>query len=1348
MKKSPIREILKTLAMVCFLFFWAEMVLAQNVDDGKPILVRSPENCRIVTWVQVGTPAGPPSWINVTNGSFNAWATGRQPINYQWYLKGQKILGATGSVLPISAGFDPGPYYVIVSNELGQVASREVWASVCNDSSLNLVNPPGDQTVYEGDSVAVQMEFCGGSVSFTRRTMPVWRKDGVVFVPPGNTSPFADSLVITNATWRDSAVYRYEWGYSHGLQGSILPPNYYFFTNQFVLRVIKNAPQFIEHPYGKTVNSGEVIVLTTKASGRPPLFYQWRRNGINISGATNSMLTIDQVQATDAGYYTVEVSNSVGAETSSTALISINKPPTFVDLQPVSVAEQGNLSVQLKTADSDLPAQQLTVRLVSGPPGLTVSSQGLVSWAPTEAQGGFSYPVALEVSDGSLTTSGQFEVTVAEVNRPPFINQVAAGSVVEGTAWTQALVAVDPDLPANHLTFRLINGPSGASVDSQTGVLSWVPSEMDGGSTVSLVVEAVDDGQPPLAYQTTVQLTVTEVNNNPTLADLADVAVLEGVAWSITVRATDSDLPQQALNYQLKSGPAGMTLNATTGELRWTPSESQGPEEYRVIVSVTDAAGASVERSFTVNVTEVNQPPQVASWADQRIVFGQSVTLQMDVTDTDLPANRLIYRLVGGPTNLVFGDDGRLVWTPNRSQAPSTNQISVAVSDGTVGVTNSVTIEVFELVMAVNGSEVTEAVNASLDARISFRCGRSDWLVYYSLNGQTPTYDLPSKFYQDPFVLPVTSTVWPIAFSPDFSESVRGIPVRVAVQKDQNLSLEGGFGLIHLGPGVEVTARSTSGLPVSVSVVSGPATLVGGKLIPSGGGVVRLRVSQAGDENWSPAQADFERTVARARQTVEWQPVGSLVYGSEPMALKANATSGLPLEYSVVSGPGFISGDRLQVTAVGAVVIRAHQSGTANFEAASADWTVLVAKASQSIVWSGSPDRTYSPEPILLTATASSGLALSYAVVSGPALLANDRLTLTGVGTVVIRASQPGNANYEAAAQEVSWVISKIPHMLVFEPIGPRTFGEGPVALSAISEYGLPVTYRVRSGPGSIAGNQLSLTGAGDLVVEASQAGSELYQSVAVAQTVTVAKASQVLTWLAETTLTYRTNLLSLVAKASSGLLVNYRIVSGPGALVSGQLNLTGVGALVIAAEQPGDGNWLAATAVTNRFTVGRGVQTVAFDPVGDQTLGTGPVTLMARASSGLPVTFSVISGPAVVNDQQLTLSGEGVVTVRAINPGSPLWLAASADQTFTVKSGGGGDQRPQVAIVPPKQGGSFGLEIRAPQGATVAVETTGDLTTWTETQRVTGQGSGTPVKVTLQADPNVQAKFWRVRVR
>ena len=140
--------------------------------------------------------------------------------------------------------------------------------------------------------------------------------------------------------------------------------------------------------------------------------------------------------------------------------------------------------------------------------------------------------------------------------------------------------------------------------------------------------------------------------------------------------------------------------------------------------------------------------------------------------------------------------------------------------------------------------------------------------------------------------------------------------------------------------------------------------------------------------------------------------------------------------------------------------------------------------------------------------------------------------------------------------------------------------------LSATSSAGLPVTYRVESGPGSLVGNQLSLTGAGEVVIQASQAGNDLYQAASVAQSVTVAKAMQSLSWSPDSSLTYRTNLIALDAKAGSGLPVAYRIVSGPGAIVAGRMSLTGIGSVVIAAEQSGDANWLAATAMTNRFTV------------------------------------------------------------------------------------------------------------------------------------------------------------------
>jgi hypothetical protein len=61
---------------------------------------------------------------------------------------------------------------------------------------------------------------------------------------------------------------------------------------------------------------------------------------------------------------------------------------------------------------------------------------------------------------------------------------------------------------------------------------------------------------------------------------------------------------------------------------------------------------------------------------------------------------------------------------------------------------------------------------------------------------------------------------------------------------------------------------------------------------------------------------------------------------------------------------------------------------------------------------------------------------------------------------------------------------------------------------------------------------------------------------------------------------------------------------------------------------------------------------------------------------------------------------------------------------------------------------GRLELSVQGPVGVQLAVETTSDLATWIEAQRIIGEGTSSPAKFTLQPDPNVQAKFWRVRVR
>jgi hypothetical protein len=77
----------------------------------------------------------------------------------------------------------------------------------------------------------------------------------------------------------------------------------------------------------------------------------------------------------------------------------------------------------------------------------------------------------------------------------------------------------------------------------------------------------------------------------------------------------------------------------------------------------------------------------------------------------------------------------------------------------------------------------------------------------------------------------------------------------------------------------------------------------------------------------------------------------------------------------------------------------------------------------------------------------------------------------------------------------------------------------------------------------------------------------------------------------------------------------------------------------------------------------------------------------------------------------------------------------------------GGLNSVPRLSLVS-KSDSKFVLEVRGPQGLNLALEASGDLSTWFEVQRVNGQGDSIPSKITLNLDTSVQAQFWRVRVR
>ncbi len=101
-----------------------------------------------------------------------------------------------------------------------------------------------------------------------------------------------------------------------------------------------------------------------------------------------------------------------------------------------------------------------------------------------------------------------------------------------------------------------------------------------------------------------------------------------------------------------------------------------------------------------------------------------------------------------------------------------------------------------------------------------------------------------------------------------------------------------------------------------------------------------------------------------------------------------------------------------------------HEPG-ANFDpSTSAVLPVTVAPATQTISFGGLVKQTYGAAPILLSATASSGEPISFSMVSGPATIVDDVLTMTGAGTVVVKATAPGDNDNEAASLDESFTVA------------------------------------------------------------------------------------------------------------------------------------------------------------------------------------------------------------------------------------------------------------------------------------------------------------------------------------
>ncbi len=211
---------------------------------------------------------------------------------------------------------------------------------------------------------------------------------------------------------------------------------------------------------------------------------------------------------------------------------------------------------------------------------------------------------------------------------------------------------------------------------------------------------------------------------------------------------------------------------------------------------------------------------------------------------------------------------------------------------------------------------------------------------------------------------------------------------------------------------IQLVASSNAGLPVNFEMVSGPAEIDStGFLTITGVGIVTIRALQTGNDNYFPASVQQTFTVNKAAQAISFETITDKIYGDAPFVLRASVNTGLPLIFSLVSGPATVLDSTLTITGTGDVTVRVSQAGNENYLPAIEEQTFTVNKATQTISFAAIDPATKT-QTVLLSAGSSSGLSVSFMVVSGPGTISGNSLSFTGEGNVTVRALQPGNENY------------------------------------------------------------------------------------------------------------------------------------------------------------------------------------------------------------------------------------------------------------------------------------------------------------------------------------------------
>jgi hypothetical protein len=714
------------------------------------------------------------------------------------------------------------------------------------------------------------------------------------------------------------------------------------------------------------------------------------------------------------------------------------------------------------------------------------------------------------------------------------------------------------------------------------------------------------------------------VNPSPTITTQpASQTACLGSSVSLTTVATGTGLTYQ---WQL-STDNGVSFNniagATNSNLNFVATADLNNNQYRVVItqgtcSVTsNAAILTISNSLVVNTNPSNQTVCVGSNATFTVAAtsGTPISYQWQVS-TD----------AGVSFSNLTGETNATLTVTSATLAQNNNQYRVVVSDASCSLTTAAVTLTVNSLPAITTQPTNQTVCSGTNATFTVVATGTNLTYQWQDNSSGTMANIVGA---NGATLNLAAV----------SNAMNGRQYRVIVSGACTPSVTSNT--------VTLTVNPTNNAP-TINTINNQSVLVNATTQ-----TINLSGISAGD-------AGQNLTITATSSNTAIVPNPTVTYINP-------ATTGT-LQYTPVPGQTGVVTITVTLTDDGGIICGTNTSVHTFTITVETDTPPPPPLRTQTITFDSIPDREFTTQPFAVSAIASSGLPVSITLVSGNAIVNGSSVTLTGIGTVTLRATQNGGSGFLAATPVTrTFTVRKATQTISnFASIADRAWNSGTFVVSANSSSGNPVVFTVTQGQNiaTITNNNLvSLNKAiGSVTITATVPETANYAAATpVSRTFNVIKANQQITNVVVPAITRPLINETVSAVATSGLPVTIAVTSG-NATINGNTLTTNNAAqpILLTFSQSGDDFWNPATAITSTIAVLKLTQQITLQGSLNNVFIGDSQTVNAVTNSNLPISITVVSGQATVNGTSITPTGTGIITVEITQNGNDVYSPAT----------------------------------------------------------------------------------------